>query len=69
MAKNLELLPSYTISKTIHEKNQQKYFIQSFKIHSYKLNRLLNRRSTKLFICFLGIFISYLTFGIVQESM
>lgn len=30
---------------------------------------VVHRKSTKLAICFLGIFISYLIFGIFQESM
>jgi hypothetical protein len=37
--------------------------------YHHKAKSLLNSPSIKLFVCFLGIFVAYLLFGIVQESM
>jgi len=37
--------------------------------HHHKVKSLLDSPLMKLFVCFLGIFVAYLLFGIIQESM
>ncbi|CAF0892424.1 unnamed protein product [Rotaria sordida] len=69
-AENLELFPPYMISQTVHNNVQQrKYFVHNLIVNSDKMKTILNAQSTKIFVCFLGIFVSYLVFGIVQESI
>jgi hypothetical protein len=60
-AAKLDLFPSSVVTKTIHDN-----VLQPNKFIAIKF---LNKQSTKLFVCFFGIFVSYLIFGIVQESM
>ncbi|CAF4848343.1 unnamed protein product, partial [Rotaria sp. Silwood1] len=69
-AAKLELFPPCMISQTVHDNvHQRKHFVHSLITDTDKIKRVLNAQSTKLFICFLGIFVSYLVFGIVQESI
>ncbi len=66
MAAKLDLFPSGFVPKAIHERKPS---AGHFIINSHKIKMFFNKQSTKLFVCFLGIFVSYLSFGIVQESM
>ncbi|CAF2658453.1 unnamed protein product [Rotaria sp. Silwood2] len=69
-AAKLELFPSSMISRTVHnDVHQRKNFVHSLIIDSEKIKKILNAHSTKLLVSFLGIFVSYLVFGIVQESI
>ena len=67
---NLELFPSCLVSNSeLENAHQHEHFRDGLIVNSYKFRRLFNSHSAKLFASFLGIFVSYLIFGIVQESM
>jgi len=66
MAAKLDLFPSGFVSKATHERKPSP---GNFIMNLHKIKNFLNKQSTKLFAGFLGIFVSYLIFGIVQESM
>ncbi|CAF4145036.1 unnamed protein product, partial [Rotaria magnacalcarata] len=69
-AANLELFPPCLVLQDEHDNSHQhEHFRGGLTAGSYKFLRLFNLQSTKLFTCFLGIFVSYLIFGIVQESI
>lgn len=69
-ATQVELFTSSTGSHSKHHTAEHNEPCgDSLMIHPGKLNRLCGAQSAKLITCFTGIFASYLTFGIVQESM
>jgi hypothetical protein len=78
-AAKLDLFPSGVVPKTINDNVHQRRnsvesesdesIINSTKSHHHKWKQFFNKQSTKLCLCFLGIFIAYLAFGIIQESM
>ena len=70
MAEKVELFPLSMISTPIHTNvHQKKYSVDDYTNKISKLHVLLSKKSIKLSISFFGIFVSYLIFGILQESM
>lgn len=65
----LDLYPLGGISHLIDEDHDKSHPRSPAGRHRAFWRNCLNKNTSKLIICFLGIFVSYLVFGIIQESM